>query len=170
MNFILPVNFNKPGPNKRVCAFLVDALLAQLIAYIFTIIFTDWVYLPIWPLFLLLRDFFDGQSIGKRLVNIQCVGENGLPAKTLPCVVRNILMAVPLFPIIEYFLMRFDDHGRRLGDKMAKTVVINLKPDEKDYRYLWLSLLILLVSIALQLCLAAVYVALRPEALKSLTH
>jgi len=170
MTFTPPVNFNKPGPNKRVCAFLIDTLLAQLIAYVITIIFTDRLHFLIWALLILLRDIFDGQSIGKRLVGIQCLGKDGTPAKTLPCVVRSILMIIPIIPVIEYFFMRFDNYGRRLGDKMAKTVVTNLKPDEKDYRYLWLSLLVLLVSIVLQLALTAVYVALHPEAIKQLAH
>ncbi|OQX01670.1 MAG: hypothetical protein BWK80_59455 [Desulfobacteraceae bacterium IS3] len=53
--------------------------------------------------------------------------------------------------IIEYIKITYSYDGRRIGDKLAKTKVIDLHPDRGGWRYFFLSLIIIFVSVLLQM-------------------
>ena len=130
----------KKIPNKRVCAFLIDmialaiieaalAILSETIAVIFVLAY------------LLFRDaIFNGSSIGKRMVGIRTTDEDGEPCTPMKSFLRNIiLIPLLLFPVallIEYFVMRFSRREQRIGDRIARTLVVDLKPDRSDGSYI----------------------------------
>jgi RDD family len=91
--------------------------------------------------YLLLGDgFFDGRSIGKKLIRLKVVSaENAAPCTFKDSIVRNstfavgyLLWLVPwigwlfllLVSALEFILILGSKDGMRLGDEIAKTVVI----------------------------------------------
>ena len=91
--------------------------------------------------YLLLRDaLFDGRSLGKRLVRLQVISsETRQPCSFRDSILRNstfglgyLLSLIPwigwLFMAIvsagEFVLVLGSEEGRRLGDELAKTTVI----------------------------------------------
>ena len=75
--------------------------------------------------------FLDGQSIGKKVLKIKAVTEEGatLSGNWNPGLIRNAVLLIPFFPLVELIIMMTnkDKPGglRRLGDQWAKTKVIN---------------------------------------------
>ncbi len=131
--------FNKPGPNKRVCAFLIDWVIGQIIGIAGLVYPWTWLLASV---FILGKDCFEGQSPGKRFVGTRVVDEENRPASSSQTMIRNIFMVIPLFPIVEYLVMRNEELGRRIGDQAAKTKVNDLKPEVSDANYLWISVLV----------------------------
>ncbi len=158
------MNFFKPGPNKRVCAFLIDSCIFQLIGFsCFAIAASDisWI---VYTVGTLLKDCYSGQSLGKRVVGTQVIDEEGSPAEPFKAIQRNITMVLPIFPIVEYIVMlRDQEQGRRLGDKMAKTRVIDLKPEAKDSFYLWISIGLVIFMIIVQIAFGFYMMFKHPE-------
>ena len=83
--------------------------------------------------YLVTRDslpFLGGQSVGKKAMKLQVVTLDGqsLIGKWEPALIRNAVLAVPLFGFVELIVLltREDkpERGRRLGDEWAKTQVI----------------------------------------------
>ena len=138
------MGIHKPGPNKRVFAFLIDSLIVNGIGLLlsFAGIKIGWL---VWIVYILFRDCYNGKSIGKFCVNLQVIDGEGKPANFTQSVTRNILMAIPVFPIIEYFVMINDNMGRRIGDKLAKTQVNDLDSEDKESLYLVLSIILVII-------------------------
>lgn len=158
------MDFNKPGPNKRVCAFFIDSIIAQVCGGVVSFIFTKNVSWLVWSIIILFKDCFNGQGAGKYLVGIQVIDENNMPAKPSKTIIRNIFMIIPVFPIIEYVRMLRDKaEGKRIGDKAAKTKVTDLKPGTSDKTFLWISILLAIVVAAVQIGIGAILFRLHPE-------
>lgn len=148
------MEFRKPGPNKRVCAFIIDSCVGQLLTtfFFFTgLIQFNWV---IWAIYILFKDTLGGKSLGRRLVGLQVLDMDGNVLKPRKALLRNIFMIVPIFPLIEYIVMRCDKNGRRLGDQVVKTQVTDLRPELKDVRFLWISILVIILFIVFQAWMA----------------
>ncbi len=137
----------RPDIGKRAVAALIDAVIAfgiGLVPFIGGIVGTAY-----W----LVRDgldidFMDRRSIGKKVMKLRPVTLDGQPMDIMVSVKRNwmfalvgigqflmftivgIVLAIPLFVIafvigiIEVVLVITDAEGRRLGDKIAATRVI----------------------------------------------
>ncbi len=147
------MNIIKPGVNKRVCAFVMDMVLINLLVMLLGTFLDKIMSWVLTSLYILLRDCINGQSIGKSIVGIQVMSIDNQILKPTQTLVRNTLMVIPILPLIEYFVMLKNPEGRRLGDKIANTVVIDLHPERKDMNYLWISIAIYLVFIFLTLAL-----------------
>lgn len=68
-----------------------------------------------------------GATVGKMLLKIKVVQEDGKPCGMVPAFVRNLLRivdALPVLYIIGMVLISRSDKKQRLGDRVAKTVVI----------------------------------------------
>lgn len=88
--------------------------------------------------YLLTRDclpFLGGQSVGKKAMGLMTVTADGksLVGNWQPGLIRNAVLLIPLFPLIEVFILltREDkpERGRRLGDEWAATKVVIHKPE-----------------------------------------
>jgi uncharacterized RDD family membrane protein YckC len=68
-----------------------------------------------------------GATVGKMLVKIRVVREDGSACGFSPALARNLLRIVdglPFLHIIGLVLMSISDKKQRLGDRAAKTIVI----------------------------------------------
>lgn len=161
------MDFNKPGANKRVAAFFIDSIIAQVCGGIVSFVAVKDINLIIWAAVILFKDSFSGQSVGKYLVGTQIIDENNLPAKPSKTIIRNIFMIIPIFPLIEYVMMLRDkEEGKRIGDNLAKTKVNDLKPQIKDSTFLWISIMLVIAIIVIQAGILGMLVKQHPELLK----
>lgn len=142
------MEIHKPGPNKRVFAYLLDILIISVIAVLLSFIGIT-IHWFIWAAYILFRDCYQAKSLGRLFAGLQVVDESGNPASAIQTIIRNVFLIIPVFPIIEYFVMLNDKQGRRIGDKVAKTQVNDLKPQEKDSVYLFLSILCFVGSVVI---------------------
>jgi len=144
-----PGALQKADMGKRILAVLIDAVLAIVIGFIPFI--GGLVAAAYW----LVRDgleidFMDQRSIGKKLMKLRPVTLDGTPMDIMASAKRNwmfalggvgqvflwTLIGIPialllwfvafLLGILELILVITDDEGRRLGDKIANTMVIEV--------------------------------------------
>jgi len=125
----------------RAAGYLID-LLPALLAGLFGLIpivgavLVGLLLTPYW----LLRDI-TGASLGKLLLGLKVIGKDGSPASKGALVLRNLpiaigpaLMIIPLLgyvlaPIVSMIIMLVEvifllTQGERVGDRLAKTVVV----------------------------------------------
>lgn len=87
------------------------------------------VYVLVAFLYYILLEGLTGATLGKKLVKIKVVRENGSPCGLGPALVRNILRIVdelPFLYIIGMILISRSNRKQRLGDRLAKTVVVKI--------------------------------------------
>lgn len=148
---VAPVSASKADPTKRVVAGVVDALIAIVIGLI------PWVGGIVAAAYWLVRDgldleFMDRRSIGKKLLKLRPVTLDGSPMDIEKSIRRNWMFAfggivslLLYIPIIGWLLMipvglvglalvvfelikvLSDDQGRRWGDSLANTKVVELE-------------------------------------------
>lgn len=140
----------KADLGKRFIAAIIDGLLAAGVSFI------PVVGGIIGGLYVLLRDgldleFMDRRSIGKKLMKLRPIRLNGQPMDPMSSVKRNLPLAVSevgsvflvipilgwivaiffgliglVIGIIELILVLTDPEGRRMGDKLAGTKVVEV--------------------------------------------
>ena len=162
-------------PNKRIAAFLVDLAFVSLVSFfLLGDLSSRMAEKGLMPaalifegLYLLLRDgLFKGRSLGKLVVGIQAVDLNGNPCGFWRSVLRNLIFVAPgaiawsifsalvlglilrifsVIYLIEYLALRSSPEARRLGDRLAKTRVIDTRPHQKDSLFLGVSLAVFFV-------------------------
>ncbi len=161
------MDFNKAGPNKRVCAFFIDSILGQVGGVLLSLAIGKNVSWFGWAGYILLKDCTQGQSVGKRLIGIQVIDENNDPANISKTILRNISMIIPVFPLIEYIVMLRDKaEGKRIGDRLVKAKVCDLKPQAQDGVFLWISIVLLIVITVIQVGIVFMLVKQHPELLR----
>ncbi|MEM6766741.1 MAG: hypothetical protein AAF824_12000 [Bacteroidota bacterium] len=113
---------------KRIIAYLVDAILVSIVGGFFL---HPGLAAALSAAYMLTRDalpFLDGQSIGKKMVNIRAVKEEGMLPLTgdwETSIKRNILLAIPVVgPLAELIVFLASEDGKRLGDQWFHTTVI----------------------------------------------
>ena len=112
-------------PIQRFVAALIDWLI---------IIALFWIPVLGWVLevtYILLKDslpFLDGQSVGKKVMNLRAVKDNNKPLTNNyeASLIRNVSLLIPFFNIIDALMVILDKNHKRFGDKWAKTKVIQL--------------------------------------------
>lgn len=91
---------------------------------VFGLFFTQWGY---WTLSEVLGK---GQTLGKRLMGIRVVRQDGSPVGVFESAVRNLLRVVDFMPAlypVGLVTMLIDKQHRRLGDLAAGTVLVRLE-------------------------------------------
>jgi uncharacterized RDD family membrane protein YckC len=118
------------GP--RIGAAVIDCIVASALGWAAAIV-SDRLFFPVWAGYLLTRDslpFLQGQSIGKKALNLQAVSETGesLSGNWNSGLIRNVPMVIPIFPLVELIVLLVNKDKpaglRRLGDQWAKTKVV----------------------------------------------
>lgn len=98
----------------------VDALFV--LFFLLLIFFLQWGY------FSLFEILMNGRTPGKRALKLCVIMENGRALTASAIILRNLLRAVDVFPIISYGIggicSLIDKKSRRLGDIVAGTVVV----------------------------------------------
>ncbi|ALM20393.1 hypothetical protein JCM19294_1433 [Nonlabens tegetincola] len=133
------------GLGKRILAFIIDALV--LFAYIIILTFTvyraisvldgdndigayELSMIPIFIYSLIMHIIFNGRTVGKFIMGIKVVKEDGSPARWSDFIVRWIVRLVDLWLFmftVGTVSILLTDKQQRLGDMMAKTIVINTR-------------------------------------------
>lgn len=152
--------FVKAGANKRVCAYLIDSCVIAVPCLFVQFLAGSMFSTLVWLVYLLVKDCFNGQSFGKKMVGIQVVDLENNPAGPNQAVMRNlfwiIVCVLPLFNpylafvsaaivIYEYVALLRDPFGQRFGDKMSMTRVYDLKPHIADWKFIILSAVTVIV-------------------------
>jgi len=147
--FTLPPG--KADPSKRIVAAIIDAVIGVLVGLI------PWIGGLISAAYWVLRDgmeleFMDNRSVGKKLMKLRPVTEDGRKMDMMMSVQRNwmfgigaiiwFLMYIPIIGwlliipvslialaigIVELIKVLTDEEGRRFGDVWAKTKVIEVE-------------------------------------------
>ncbi len=138
----------KAPVGKRVIAYIIDAVLLGVViglvyAAIFVLMFglafvSDTLaglsMLLMFPAMLLVmalmlgywlfRDGLNGgRSYGKKFMGLKVV-KDGAPATFKDSLLRNITLVVPLLNLVDLILGLVDADGKRIGDKIANTQVV----------------------------------------------
>ncbi len=110
---------------SRVVAALIDGLIGGVISLVPVI---GWI---VSIAYLITRDalpFLDGQSIGKKALNLRAVDAATLAPLTNnwgSSAVRNVVLFIPFFAIVELVVL-ISNKSQRLGDQWAKTKVVQV--------------------------------------------
>jgi len=110
---------------NRIVAYLIDAIVSGTLYYI------PYVGFVLVLVYFLTRDalpFLDGQSIGKKVMKLRAVTEDGAPLTNNwgASIMRNIVLIIPFFPLIELVVLLTNPKKQRLGDQWAKTKVVSV--------------------------------------------
>jgi uncharacterized RDD family membrane protein YckC len=144
----VPVELPVARVGSRVLAALVDYVLLTvlMIAWVFGAIAltgslglrTGWgVAAMLLGLFALDYGYFalqevllSGQTLGKRLLRLRVVARDGAAAGAGALLVRNLVRLLDV--LIGVLLMAIDPRARRLGDRLAGTLVVHQRPAESE--------------------------------------
>lgn len=94
-------------------------------------------FVVFWGYPILCELLFDGQTPGKRALALRVIADDGAPVGWLASITRNLLRTVDFLPVgygVGLFASFADPWGRRLGDMVAKTMVIHAPRDRQDLR------------------------------------
>lgn len=109
----------KPAPLvPRIIAAFIDAIITNVLCLV--------VIGIVYGLFADALPFLKGQSIGKKIMKIKCVMEDGssMEGQWVPCLIRRLFAII--WPVELYFMaVQNKETGIRLGDQFAKTKVIS---------------------------------------------
>jgi uncharacterized RDD family membrane protein YckC len=116
----------RADPGSRIVAYIIDVVLIILVSFV---PFVGWVAGVVYAITRDALPFLEGQSVGKKAMGLRAVTEDGqaLTNNWGPSIIRNIVLFIPLFPLVELIVMLTNDKNLRLGDQWAKTQVISVK-------------------------------------------
>ena len=136
------------GPVPRAVAWLIDTAIRWGILLVTSLVVAllgkpgQGIYLLVffvvfWGYPILCEVLFDGQTPGKRALELRVIADDGAPVGWLASIVRNLLRTVDFLPLgygVGLVASFADPWGRRLGDMVAKTMVIHAPRDRQTLR------------------------------------
>jgi uncharacterized RDD family membrane protein YckC len=142
------VAFNLPlaGPVSRSFAWMIDAACIMVCFQIGRVVisllgsispnFSSAAAIMIFFLIrtgyaIMLEWFWQGQTVGKRVLRLRVMDVNGLQLQPSQIIIRNLLRAVdslPVFYLVGGVVSLVNRHGQRLGDLAAGTIVAKSSP------------------------------------------
>ncbi|MEH7384493.1 RDD family protein [Bacillus sp. JJ1521] len=154
------IQFQLAGVGSRAAAFFLDTLLLSISSFIILltlflilnggsdfwlpaeVLFSGPVAIVIillfilnWGYYFLLEFFAGGKTIGKKIVGIRVIQENGHSITLLSSFIRNFLRIIDSLPA-SYFLgiimIFFHPKHKRIGDLVAGTIVIHERRAKND--------------------------------------
>lgn len=88
--------------------------------------------------YVLLETFWNGQTVGKRVVGVRVIREDGSPVGFFQVAARNLARVIDILPpalAADIAVMMLSRKGQRLGDLVAGTVVVKSR-FERDFQRL----------------------------------
>ncbi|MBZ5751565.1 RDD family protein [Metabacillus rhizolycopersici] len=156
------LQFQSAGLGSRTAAFIIDQLILMTVNVIIIIGlglvlygFDDLFYLadefmsyPIaitlivlfllnWGYFFVLEYFSGGKTIGKRVVGIRVIQENGHSLTILSSFIRNLVRIIDSLPanyLVGMLMIFFHPKNKRIGDLVAGTIVVHERKTKKKSR------------------------------------
>lgn len=136
------------GPVPRAIAWLIDTAVRWGILLVVSMVFgllggTGYglyliaLFVVFWGYPILFETLWDGQTPGKRALELRVISGDGAPVGWIASIVRNLLRTVDFLPfgygagLIASFS---DPWGRRLGDMVARTMVIHAPRERQHLR------------------------------------
>lgn len=127
------------GPVPRAMAWLIDAGIRYAVLSVFSMIlamsgeagmgvYLVLLFATMWGYPIIFEAMMDGQTPGKRAMSLRVIAADGAPVGWLASFARNLLRTVDFLPLgyaVGVIVGYTDPWGRRLGDMVAKTVVIH---------------------------------------------
>ena len=137
------ISYTLAGLGERIFAFLMDIVIMVSITVVLVIVLTYSGVMETSPILLLLAILpvfyhlifeltMNGQSIGKKVMNIKVVKLNGAQATLVGYLLRWLIWPIDMFFYggIAILCITIGGKGQRLGDIAAGTTVIKLKKSE----------------------------------------
>ncbi|MDL4840703.1 RDD family protein [Aquibacillus sp. LR5S19] len=149
------LQFQSAGLGSRSAAFIIDQLLLLITNILIVLTFIFVVDAPIayvtgvsLPLaitiilifvtrggyFFILEYFFGGRTVGKRLLGIRVIQENGHSITLLSSFIRNLIRLIDSLPVAYFVgivMIFFHSKHKRLGDLVAGTIVVHERSIKK---------------------------------------
>ncbi len=139
-------SFELAGPVRRAAAYLIDGILRLVVLFVFglvaalgeatglsgleglgTGVMLTFMFALEWGYFVALEMLMGGQSVGKRVLGLRVVSNDGRPLGFGASLLRNLVRAADFLPMayaLGVAVMLKDRRFRRLGDMAAGTLVI----------------------------------------------
>ena len=83
-----------------------------------------------WVLYGIILETWKGQTVGKMVMGIIVVKENGEPCDFLAALLRNVFRIIDILPqfyLIGFIFIAMTEKKQRLGDRLAGTIVVKVK-------------------------------------------
>jgi uncharacterized RDD family membrane protein YckC len=138
--------YRTAGPMRRVLAWTIDSVIRVFLAFVVLFALgvsgilsandlTDaafglmlvLLFALEWGYFVLFETLWDGKTPGKQALGLRVVKDGGYPIRFVDSVLRNLLRAADFLPKgypVGFVVMAGDRRFRRLGDRVAGTMVI----------------------------------------------
>jgi uncharacterized RDD family membrane protein YckC len=135
--------FQVAGPGRRALAYLIDTIISAVIIFGGVLLISlvggkegegysqGLIYLLLfavqWGYYVLFESIGGGTTPGRRALKLRVIKEGGYPIGFIDSVLRNLLRFVDFLPfayLIGFTAAAVDGRFRRLGDRVAGTLVI----------------------------------------------
>ena len=127
------------GPVPRALAWAIDLAIRLTLLSVCSAIFGAlgkggmglylvMLFLVFWAYPIVCEGLFNGQTPGKRVLDLRVVSSDGAPVGWLAACVRNLMRTVDMLPFgyaAGLVACLADPHARRLGDMVAGTLVVH---------------------------------------------
>ena len=155
------LQFQSAGLGSRTAAFIIDQLILMTVNVIIIIclgfvlygfddlfFLTEFMSYPIaitlivlfllnWGYFFVLEYFSGGKTIGKRVIGIRVIQENGHSLTILSSFIRNLVRIIDSLPanyLVGMLMIFFHPKNKRIGDLVAGTIVVHERKAKKKSR------------------------------------
>ena len=136
------IDYEPAGVGVRVLAYIVDAVILGIYFVFMLIVLLEaidqaWAFyifglLPIMFYHLVFELLLNGQSLGKKFLNIRVIKTDGTPANLSSYLLRWVFRLFEITitsGLVAFFTIMINGKGQRLGDLAAGTTVINTKAE-----------------------------------------
>ncbi|HXU04121.1 MAG TPA: RDD family protein [Polyangia bacterium] len=129
------------GPVRRMLAYAIDFVIRALVLVFLGVLVSIAMqgsqavlgvilvlaFILEWGYYVFFETIWSGRTLGKRALSLRVVKEGGYPIGVIDSILRNLLRGadiLPLFYVIGLFVMGGDSRFRRIGDRVAGTLVV----------------------------------------------
>lgn len=130
------------GPVPRALAWGIDLAIRMALLSVFSMVlgllgkagmgvYLVLLFVVFWGYPILCEGLFNGQTPGKRVLDLRVVAGDGAPVGWMAAIVRNLMRTVDMLPLgyaCGLISSLADPWGRRLGDLVAGTLVVHVRP------------------------------------------
>ncbi|MDY0979615.1 RDD family protein [Stenotrophomonas rhizophila] len=134
----VPLHLPAAGPVPRALAWAIDFMIRVAALMLLSIplallgefgqgLYLGLMFLLMWA-YTIVQEACWGRTLGKRVMSLRVVAQDGAPIGWMASITRNLLRTVDMLPFgyaLGLLSSLFDRNGRRLGDLVAGTVVVH---------------------------------------------